>query len=691
MPVETNNLVLYKSERLTDTSDGGGKYSGQVVVDGESNNLFPDVSELDRTMGRVSLRKIFAGINNNDSDSLMGSTVFVSKNPDDPNVSALLFSTESHVDTRDSAQNRVENYLAKGAQISGTPLDTLWQGMKLIQVAMFETDIESSVGDTIVLISNEGKPLEYEQYVRITKVETMIATMVIGGTLVKYKSATYSINDPLERDFIGLSAQQWYLGTKSTTIIRDTLVADSGNYYASVELTEDANVGQFTVQAASIFSQLVPAAQIETPLVDLNASSESIALVSGNADTITVAYSTTIGTSQNLYIGSSVIPSSVSFTLFGNAITDQGGLLKQSNGTQVGTIDYQRGLIQWTSAAGAGSTTLEITFTPAAAPRQYFQSYAIPVTQNSQSTNWTGVLIPIPAPGSLSLSYMSQGKFYELKDDGSGQLKGVHSSFGSGMINYETGSFLLTTGALPDVDTPILANWGTPIATYQRADLLVLPAKIAFELNNQAVAANSLSISWMLNGVAKSATSNAMGNLTGDATGFVNGALGLGEIIPNELPQKGTIFTITYNYGENEEQELSPVIPNASQQINFTVGTGNALQPNSVMLEIPLTSNLGDQATLVVIDDGLGNLKDGFGTTQGTINYTTGEVVMTPSIVTGYFYEKEVAKPVVNAATLGSTTRRYATINPIAKPSVSSSAVTQYKAQLNHWANYRAG
>ena len=41
MPIETNNLVLYKSERLTDTSDGGGKYSGQVVIDGESN-IRPD-------------------------------------------------------------------------------------------------------------------------------------------------------------------------------------------------------------------------------------------------------------------------------------------------------------------------------------------------------------------------------------------------------------------------------------------------------------------------------------------------------------------------------------------------------------------------------------------------------------------------------------------------------------------------
>ena len=97
MPIKTNNLVLYKSERLTDNSDGGGKYSGQIVVDGESNNLFPDVSELDRTMGRVSLCKIFAGVTSDDTDALMGSTVFISKNPDDPNVSALLFSTKSHL------------------------------------------------------------------------------------------------------------------------------------------------------------------------------------------------------------------------------------------------------------------------------------------------------------------------------------------------------------------------------------------------------------------------------------------------------------------------------------------------------------------------------------------------------------------------------------------------------------------
>ncbi|UNT60691.1 hypothetical protein [Acinetobacter towneri] len=634
MAIETKDLVLYKSERLTDTDDGGGKYSGQVIIDGQSNNLFNDVSEMDRTMGDVSMRKIFPAVITEDTDSLMGATVFISENPQDPNVSALLFSTKNWTDERRSAQNRVENYLAKGGQIAGTPLDTHWQGMKQLQVAMFPQEAESSVGDTIVLVSDEGKALQFEQYVRITKVETRIAIMVVDGKNVEYKIATYTINDPLERDFVGLTARQWYGGQASKTIIRESLVADTGEYCASVKLASDAQVGEFTVNASSMFTQLIPSAQTETPIIDVNAAGESVILVPGNDGTITANFPTTVGVSQNLYLGSSVMPSSIAFTLFGQPVSDQGGLLKNSQGTQVGTIDYQRGLIQWTSAAGAGSTTLTITFTPAAAPRQYFQSYAIPVTQNSQSTNWTGVLIPIPAPGSLSLSYMSQGKFYELKDDGSGQLKGVHSSFGSGMINYETGSWLLTTGALPDVDTPILAHWGTPIATFVRAGLPVGKAGFDFDLGQTGIA-TGITVTWVLEGETKTASSNAKGLFTGDATGYIKYATGTGRIIPNKLPQKNTQFNITYNYGTQLNQSKS-VIPAGDQQLAFTIGTGSSIQPSSVALEIPVTDQSGLNTLTVHLKDdpinsNMGNLINDAGHIQGTINYETGECTVTPT------------------------------------------------------------
>ncbi|MCH7331414.1 hypothetical protein [Acinetobacter modestus] len=636
MPIETNNLVLYKSERLTDTSDGGGKYSGQIVVDGESNNLFPDVSELDRTMGRVSLRKLFPAINNNDTESLMGSTVFISKNPEDPNVSALLFSTESHIDVRSSAANRVENYLAKGGQIAGTPLDTLWQGMKVIQVAMFKTDTESSVGDTIVLVSNEGLSTEFEQYLRLTKVETRIATMSISGTQVEYKLATYSINDPLERDFVGLSAAQWYNGTKSPTIIRDTIVADTGKYYASVELADDVAVNSFTIQAASIFSQLIPSSQTETPLVDLNALSENVALVAGNSGTITAPFTTTVNMNQSLYIGSSVLPGSIAFTLFGQAISDNGGTLRTLSGTQIGTIDYQTGHIVWSNAIGTGTVSINITFKPAAMPTQPFESYALPVTANNQGTNWTGVLLPIPAPGALSISYMAQGKFYTLKDNGTGRLVAANDSIGTGSINYQTGSWLLTAGALPDVGTPILLLWGTPIATFARANLPVLPAAIEFDLGQVAIAASSVNVSWTLDGVSKSATSNAQGQFTGDATGTINYALGTGKIIPAKLPQKNTVFSFEFNYGDPKTQTVSAVTPDLSQKLTFNIGTGSAIQPNSVELQIPVSSGVGSTVFQTVtlfdvpINSTTGNLVDRLGNVQGTITYATGAVEVTP-------------------------------------------------------------
>lgn len=654
MAIETKNLVLYKSERLSDTEDGGGKYSGQMIEDGQSNNLFNDVSELDRTMGDVSLRKLFPAVTTNDTDLLMGATVFISENPKDPNVSALLFSTKSWIDERKSAQNRIENYLAKGGQAAGSPLDTHYAGMKTLQVAMFLSEVESSVGSTLVLVSKEGQALQHEQYVRITKVETRIAKMVIDGKEVEYKLATYSINDPLDQDYVGLSARQWYSGEKSETILRDTIVADTGKYYASSNLKSAAKVGEFTVNAESIFAQLVPSAQTETPIVDVNTAGESMVLVPGNTAAITATYSTTIGTAQNLYIGSSVMPSSVSFNLFGQQITDQGGLLKNTSGTQVGTIDYQRGLIQWTQAAGAGSANLSMTFKPASAPNQYFQSETRPVTQQNQSANWTGVLVPPPAPGSLSVSYMSQGKFYELKDDGSGQLKGASTSFGSGAVNYETGSWSITTGALPDVNTPILLLWGTPLATFIRSGLAVEPAAFEFDLQQAGIASGSVTVKWLLEGEQKTATTNTLGQFSGDATGTFNYATGQGRLVPNKLPQKNTVFTINYSYGVPLDQTVENVMP-TDQKLKFTIGSGAAIQPNSVELSVPVADQIGSVIGTVVLTDipvnaEVGNLVNSQGKVQGTITYATGAVEIIPEATSSVFTKSYIPIAVYGAA-----------------------------------------
>ncbi len=377
-------------------------------------------------------------------------------------------------------------------------------------------------------------------------------------------------------------------------------------------------------------------------------------LVPGNTAAITATYLTTIGTAQNLYIGSSVMPSSMSFNLFGQQITDQGGLLKNMQGTQVGTIDYQRGVIQWTQAAGAGSANLSITFKPASAPNQYFQSETRPVTQQNQSANWTGVLVPPPAPGSLSVSYMSQGKFYELKDDGSGRLSGSSASFGSGNINYETGSWSITTGALPDVNTPILLLWGTPLATFIRSGLAVEPAAFEFDLQQAGIASGSVTVKWLLEGKSMTATTNTLGQFSGDATGTFNYASGQGRLVPNKLPQKNTVFTINYSYGVPLDQIVENVMP-TDQKLKFTIGSGAAIQPNSVELSVPVADQIGSVIGTVVLTDipvnaEVGNLVNSQGKVQGTITYATGAVEIIPEATSSVFTKSYIPTAVYGAA-----------------------------------------
>ncbi|MFH7445211.1 hypothetical protein RA265_29485, partial [Pseudomonas syringae pv. tagetis] len=79
----------------------------------------------------------------------------------------------------------------------------------------------------------------------------------------------------------------------------------------------------------------------------------------------------------------------------------------------------------------------------------------IAVTQNNQGMVWLAQLVPLPAPGTVVVDYRALGRWYRLTDNGRGQLVGKPGQ-GSGTINYMTGSLVLTTGALPDLDSSII-------------------------------------------------------------------------------------------------------------------------------------------------------------------------------------------------------------------------------------------
>ena len=59
MAITNDDVKLFEGQRLIDEADGGGLVTGREVIDGNANNLFQDISRIDRTVGDVALRKAF--------------------------------------------------------------------------------------------------------------------------------------------------------------------------------------------------------------------------------------------------------------------------------------------------------------------------------------------------------------------------------------------------------------------------------------------------------------------------------------------------------------------------------------------------------------------------------------------------------------------------------------------------------
>lgn len=645
MTIYSGDIKLIKSQVMLDTDDGGGSVTDQEVIDGESNNIFPDISELDRTYGRIALRKVFAQIDTSNTDSYFGSHLIINKAPTDPRVSVALFDTKDGFDRRTNARDRLESYLARGPKWAGHLLETQLEGQRAIQQVVRPDDDEPTTGQGLVLVANEGLRNEYEQYVRVTAVSSVIRSFSVSDSRpnVERKVLTIEISDPLRADFIGPSVKEFEQGSVINTanaVLRDTRVADAANYYGIAKLTAPVSLGAAQVQVNSIYTNIVPSSQTEVPLIALDTGGQSVALIAGNAAPITVSINTTVSTSSALFLGSPVMPQSVAFSLFGQSVTDDGGVLKTALQT-IGTIDYQNGRINWYEQAGSGSVSLSVTFKPAAAPTRPNHTYSQAVTQDSRSYNYVATLLPLPAPATLVVSYTAQGKVYYLRDAGNGQLKSADAAFGSGSINYATGDLLVTCGALPDVGTVIMYNWGVSIATYQRAGIAVQPAKFEISIAQDGVVAGSVDLFWSVEGVTKTASDNGAGAITGDATGTVDYANGAIVLIPNALPQAGTVFTASYQFGNPQTQTVAGVSP-TTNQLTFTIAGSGNLSQGSIELKIPVIADnpygVGDDIRGVAIlhdvplSASLGNLVTVAGVVQGTVNYLTRECIVTPMV-----------------------------------------------------------
>ena len=436
MPIQSGDVKLLKSAVMADVPEGGGAPIGIVIADGVSNAIFPDISELDRAGGRVNLRKSFVQVATDDTDTYFGANVIVAEPPQDERVSITLFSTRKTFDTREQAQTRIEAYLNKGPEWAGYLFENHIAGQRVIQIFQRLGDAVPNVGQTLVLIENEGLPTQKEQYIRATAV-SVVERSFTYNTDQDYKASvvTVSISDALRFDFTGSPATRTFTRANNATRVRDTVVADAGTYVGVVPLTQAANVGDFTIKGASIYTQLVPSAQTETPISFVPPYAAAGLPVPGAAP-VSYTASHAWNTSIKFNLPGGCLPGSLSIVTDGITIFDDAGLLKTASGT-LGTIDYANGILSLSS--GSMSAAKVITYTPAAQLQRAPQSAEIAVTPESRGQSYVGTVNPVPQPGTISISYMAQGRWYVLSDGGNGSLKGLDASYGAGTITRTPG------------------------------------------------------------------------------------------------------------------------------------------------------------------------------------------------------------------------------------------------------------
>ena len=97
MTITVADIKIMASARMVDATDGGGQMSATALQDGVENNVFPDISALNRAQGALQLRKVFPAVLNAGTDTLLGTHVILDDVPDDADVFGLIMPSATGV------------------------------------------------------------------------------------------------------------------------------------------------------------------------------------------------------------------------------------------------------------------------------------------------------------------------------------------------------------------------------------------------------------------------------------------------------------------------------------------------------------------------------------------------------------------------------------------------------------------
>lgn len=616
-----DEITLFRPQRLTDNPDGGGLATATEIVDGEVNNLFDDISRIDRVNGEVSLRKFFAIADTQDASLFSDLHVIVQEEPLDPRVSVVLFRTPGWGDMRSDAQSYVERYLDESVTTRMIPYDRQLVGQRTVLVYQRPELSLPEIGEVYAL---KNDATGQREFIRVQDVKHQVETYTDDRGDFQARVITIEISQPLTQEFLGSQPNRFFAIDPNRSVVRRTIASDAARYKGIVRLAEDAPAGALSVRVESVFAQLVPAATSEVAVIDARPEGASMPVASGpRLEVIDFSFS------DVRYTPTPILPGTFrGLRTFGEPYIERGdGVLRlESTGAPVGTIDYEQGVIR----AGSTGTPFQYSYVPATHVSKVSQSFISLVTIANRGYVYAPVLRPLPSPGSTAVAYRALGRWYQLADDGSGQIVGEPGT-GSGLVNFQTGSAPVTLGALPDVGSAVVYSFGTAGEFEVRTgDVAVRTPAFRILVAGETIEPGSLTIRWLAGATLRTATDNGAGLLQGDATGEVSYAAGEILLRPAVLPNSNVEFEVEYEQAASTVETHAPALVSGS----MTIALAGPVRPGTLQLQ---TVGYGQsKAHRRMRDNGAGGILDSSGAPVlgAAVVYEEGIVIL-PAGVSG--------------------------------------------------------
>jgi len=656
MAITIADLKFFQSERMTDNADGGGQMTANEILNGADNAIFDDLSDVDRAAGDVSIRKIYAAVTSPDTDKYLDAGVVLFREPSDPAVSVLACSTGDFYDEREAIKSQLEQTISRGARWNGWLWGQHLSGQRALVIWQRPEAELPSVGARLEVVARAGGADQYSQFLWVTRVTDELRTQYDEHGTYSIRSVTCELAEPLGDSYAGLEPSRVdpNPGTQTALLYDTRYNAEAVPLLGIRPTIAAAKVGDFSIQIDDLYSPVIPTAFAETALPDVTPGADNAALVAGRS-TGSVTFTTAtqcVKPDASLFLGSACLPGTLSISVSGSTLTDDNGAIKLS-GAVVGSVNYAQGVAAFNSAcANFGTASKSVTFRPAAVPLRIADTASQAVTAENRGFVWVLTLAPIPAPGTLRVSYRVNNAWYSVSDQGGGTLAGADSAYGSGRLDFGTGTVTLTTGALPDVDSEIIYAWGTPVSYTARGGDAVDGPAIRGTATHAGIAPGTVSVTWTLGQTTYTLDDApaANGLLTGTGgSGAINYSTGEWWVRPTTLPPAGQDFALSYDWGTPVEETFPQPARDGNGAITLELDNSNVL-PGSVEVEFNLIIEAYDpiysetwemvvppthpvDPTQIVRDDGAGGIElSSVGGTDGTINYSAGSLTFIPDV-----------------------------------------------------------